>query len=185
MYDLIAPAFFQKKYCRLPGIGELTLINISAEIDFSNKQILAPVQRIDFTPKSGDENMYNEFSAISELMKKKLDELGSIKLAGIGDFYKEINGNIRFEPVVLNPVFLQPVSAVRTIRQDAEHNMLVGDKKTTNVEMTEFLNEEASVVSADRWYLWAIGLGLIGVGVLAMYVYQNGWNLLGNCTPAI
>lgn len=185
MYDLIAPAFFQKKSCRLPGIGQLTLTNISAEIDFSNKQILAPVQRIDFTPKSGDENMYNEFSAISELMRKKLDEEGSIKLAGIGDFYKESDGSIRFEPVLLNSVFVQPVSAVRIIRQDAEHNMLVGDKKTTNVEMTEYLNEEASVVSPDRWYIWAIVLGLIGVGVLAMYVYQNDWNLLGNYTPVI
>lgn len=183
MYDLIAPAFFQKKSCRLPGIGQLTLITIPAETDFSNKQILAPVEKIDFTPKSGDENMYNEFSAISELMKKKLDEEGSIKLAGIGDFYKESDGIIRFVPVVLNPVFRQPVGAVRTIRQDAEHNMLVGDKKTTNVEMTEYLNEEASAVFPDRWYIWATILGLIGVGVLAIYVYQNGWNLLGNCVP--
>ena len=143
------------------------------------------MQRIDFTPKSGDENMYNEFSAISELMRKKLDEEGSIKLAGIGDFYKESDGSIRFEPILLNSVFVQPVSAVRIIRQDAEHNMLVGDKKTTNVEMTEYLNEEASVVSPDRWYIWAIVLGLIGVGVLAMYVYQNDWNLLGNYTPVI
>ena len=63
--------------------------------------------------------------------------------------------------------------------------MLVGDKKTTNVEMTEYLNEEASVVSPDRWYIWAIVLGLIGVGVLAMYVYQNDWNLLGNYRPVI
>ena len=129
--------------------------------------------------------MYNEFSAISELMRKKLDEEGSIKLAGIGDFYKESDGSIRFEPVLLNSVFVQPVGAVRIIRQDAEHNMLVGDKKTTNVEMTEYLNEEASVVSPDRWYIWAIVLGLIGVGVLAMYVYQNDWNLLGNYTPVI
>lgn len=185
MYDLIAPAFFQKKFCRLPGIGQLTLITIPAEFDFQNKQILAPVQRIDFTPKSGDENMYNEFSAISELMKKKLDAEGTIKLAGIGIFYKEIDGNIRFEPVVLNPVFLQPVSAIRTIRQDAEHNMMVGDKKTTNVEMTEFLNEEASATPLDSWYISAIVLGLVGVGVLAIYVYQNGWNLLGNCAPVV
>ena len=156
-----------------------------AETDFHNKQLLAPVQRIDFIPGSGDENIYNEFSAISELMKKKLDKEGSIKLAGIGTFYKEIDKNIRFESVVLNPVFLQPVSAVRTIRQDAEHNMLVGDKKTTNVEMTEFLNEEASSVPLDRWYIWAIVLGIIGVGVLAMYIYQNGWNLLGNCAPFV
>lgn len=184
MYDLIAPAFFQKKSCRLPGIGQLTLTTTPAEIDFSNKQIVAPFQSIVFVPISGNENVYNEFSAISELMKKNLDEEGSINLAGIGHFYKETNGTIRFEQVVLNPVFLQPVSAVRTIRQDAEHNMLVGDKKTTNVEMTEFLNEE-DPIPPDRWWIWAIVLGLIGIGLLTVYFTQNGWSLLGNCNPVI
>lgn len=185
MFDLIAPAFFQKKFCRLPGIGQLTLTTTPAEIDFSNKQIVAPLQSIVFVPISGNENSYNEFSAISELMKKNLDEEGSINLAGIGDFYKETNGTIRFEPIVLNPVFIQPVSAVRTIRQDAAHNLLVGDKKTTNVEMTEFLNEEASVIKPDRWWIWAIVLGLIGIGLLAVYFNQNSWNLLGNSNPVI
>ena len=184
MYDLIAPAFFQKKSCRLPGIGQLTLTTIPAKIDFSNKQILAPVQSIVFVPISGNENSYNEFSAISEMMKKTLDEEGSINLAGIGNFYKDTIGAIRFEPVELNPVFLQPVTAVRTIRQDAEHNMLVGDKKTTNVEMTEFLNEEAPI-PPDRWWIWAIVLGLIGIGLLTVYFNQNGWNLLGNGNPVI
>ncbi len=186
MYDLIAPAFFQKKFCRLPGIGQLTLTTTPAEIDFTNKQIVAPVQSIVFVPISGNENSYNEFSAISELMKKKLDEEGSINLAGIGRFYKEANGTIRFEPVALNPIFIQPVSALRTIRQDAEHNMLVGDRKTTNVEMTEFLNEEAPIPpDRYRWWVWAIVLGLIGIGLLAVYFNQNGWNLLGNCNLVI
>lgn len=184
MYDLIAPAFFQKKSCRLPGIGQLTLTTTPAEIDFSNKQIVAPVQSIVFVPISGNENVYNEFSAISELMKKNLDEEGSMHLNGIGDFYKETNGTIRFEPVVINPVFTQPVSAVRTIRQDAEHNMLVGDRKTTNVEMTEFLNEEAPT-PPDHWWIWAIVLGLIAIGLLTVYVNQNGWSLLGNCNPVM
>jgi len=63
--------------------------------------------------------------------------------------------------------------------------LLVGDKKTTNVEMTEFLNEEASVIKPDRWWIWAIVLGLIGIGLLAIYFNQNGWNLLGNSNPVI
>jgi hypothetical protein len=168
----------------LPGIGQLTLTTTPAETDFSNKQIVAPFQSIVFVPISGNKNSYNEFSAISELMKKNLDEDGSIHLDGIGDFYKETNGTIRFEQVILNPVFLQPVTAVRTIRQDAEHNILVGDKKTTNVEMAEFLNEETPI-PPDRWWIWAIVLGLIGIGLLTVYFIQNGWSLLGNCNPVM
>lgn len=183
MYNIIAPAFFQKKTCKLPGIGQLILVTLPAEIDFLNTQIKAPQQSIVFAPASKNENVFNEFSAISELMKKKLDEEGLVAILGIGTFSQDITGTIHFEPVDLDPLFSQPVTAIRVIRQDAQHNILVGDKNTNNMEMTEMLNEEHPAIPPDRWWIWALALAIVAIGLLLFYYYQNGWHFLGNSNP--
>jgi hypothetical protein len=180
MFNIIAASFFQRKYCVLPGIGRLSLVTYPAATDFSNKQITAPVQEIVFTP-SADEKLFNEFSAISELMKKKLDEEGEVDLAGIGVFTKSNEGGIKFTPIQLDENIQVPVTAVRVIREYAQHAMLVGDKETTNTAMTELLNEE--VPARDKWWIWAIVLGAAGILLLAFYLYQYGINAFANLTP--
>ena len=179
MYDIIAASFFQRKSCVLPGIGKLSLVTYPATADFSSKQIMAPVQKIIFTPVATDENLFNEFSAISELIKKKLDEEGVVSLAGIGVFDKSNSGDIKFTSIQLDEHIQVPVTAIRVIRERAEHAMLVGDKETTNTEMTELLNEEEEPAK-DRWWIWAIVLGAAGLSLLAIYLYQHGINAFGN-----
>ncbi len=180
MFNIIAASFFQRKSCVLPGIGKLSLVTYPAASDFSNKQIVAPVQEIVFTP-SVDEKLFNEFSAISELMKKKLDEEGEVDLAGIGVFTKSKEGDIKFTPIQLDENIQVPVSAVRVIREHAQHAMLVGDKETTNTQMTELLNEEAP--AKDKWWILAIVLGAAGLLALIIYLYQHGINAFGNVAP--
>ena len=178
MFDLIAPSFFQKKQCHLPGIGSLLLITHPAQTDFVNTQIKAPVQEIKFISVTDDENIFNEFSAISELMKRKLDEEGTVVLNGGGAFTKDDSGDIHFEALQLDDIYTPPVTAARVIRQDAEHNILVGDKETNTVAMTEYFNE--TPVLKDRWWVWAIVLGAIAIAALSFYFYTHGWNALGN-----
>ena len=45
--------------------------------------------------------------------------------------------------------------------------MLVGDKETTTTEMTEFLAEK--IAPQDKWWIWAILLGLIGISIIVFY----------------
>lgn len=175
---LIAPTLFQNKTCRLPGIGTLSVITNTAETDFVNTQIKAPVPSIIFSASQDDENVFNEFTALSELIKKDLDEKGSVTLKGVGDFIKNEEGIISFIPQQVNQLFTPPVVAERVIRQDAEHAILVGDKETTNTVMTEYFVEDEK--PKDRWWIWAIVLGLIGLGILGYYISQHGFNLLGN-----
>ena len=176
---LIAPALFQNKTCRLPGIGTLAVITNTAETDFVNSQINAPVQSIIFSASEDDENKFNEFTALSELIKKDLDEKGSVTLKGVGDFVKNEEGIISFIPQLLNERFTLPVAAKIIIRQNAGHTMLVGDKETTNTVMAEYFIEEEQSIT-NRWWIWAIVLGVIGIGILVFYISQNGFNLLGN-----
>ncbi len=176
---LIAPALFQNKFCRLPGIGTLAVITSTAETDFVNSHINAPLPSIIFSASQKDENIFNEFTALSELIKKDLEQKGSVTLKGVGDFVKNEEGIIGFIPQQLNKRLMPPVAAQRIIRQNVKHTMLVGDKETTNTTMAEYFVEEEQLTT-DRWWIWAIVLGVIGIGILVLYISENGFNLFGN-----
>ncbi|MBL0358533.1 MAG: hypothetical protein IPP72_17460 [Chitinophagaceae bacterium] len=179
MYDVIASSFFQKRSCRLPGIGILELVTIPAEYDFLNRQINAPQQKIIFIPSSSADHSFNEFSAISQLLKEGLSRDGRVDITGLGAFAKDSSGPVQFIPADICPDFFQPVAAERVIHKDAEHSILVGDKETTNVEMTEYFTEDTATVK-DRWWIWAIVLSAAAVAAIAYYIYQYGFNNLSS-----
>ena len=62
-----------------------------------------------------------------------------VQLESLGSFFVDDNGKINFKPEELPAAFSQPVFAERVIHPDAEHQILVGDKETTNTVMTELL----------------------------------------------
>jgi nucleoid DNA-binding protein len=97
MKDLIAPELFQNSTCTLPGIGTLSVITHPAETAFISGQIKAPVPEIVFYP-SVEEKVFNEFTAVSMLLKNELEEKGEIILSGIGSFTKDEVDNIQFIP---------------------------------------------------------------------------------------
>ncbi len=177
---LIAPTLFQNKICRLPGIGTLKIVTASAETDFINTQIKAPVHSIIFTAAQDDGHVFNEFTALSELIKRDLDEKGTVTLKSVGNFITTSDGAINFVPLHLSPVFMPAVVAKRVVRQDAEHAILVGDKETTNTLMTEYFVEDVIEKPTYRWWVAAIILAIIGLSVIAYYVSQNGSSMLGN-----
>lgn len=176
---LIAPTLFQNKTCRLPGIGTLSIVTSKAEPDFVNSRLCAPVPSIIFSASQDNENVFNEFSALSELIKKDLDEKGSVTIQSVGNFIKNEDGIIDFIPQQINKLFTPAVITERVIRKATEHGILVGDKETTNIEMSEYFVEENEEPS-DNWWIWAIILGVVGAGIVGYYIWEKGFNLLGN-----
>lgn len=191
MQKLIASFLFQHKYCPLPGVGTLSISNGEAAADFTNKTIAAPKPLIHFTNTETEPSGLLDYLAAStdgsrieatEALGHFCDTLkkeSNTKLESIGNFFVDDAGNISFAQEELPQTFLQPVYAERVIRPDEEHNILVGDRETTNTMMTGYFNETPAV--KDRWWIWAIVLAAIGLLAMLIYFTQfNGTSSFGN-----
>ena len=195
MHHLIASYLFQNKTCPLPGLGTLSIHTGKAETDFTNQQIIAPERFIEFRErKTSAAGLLNyvalttngNLDEVSEALDHFCDHLkneisvhGKVLLPGIGNFVTHDGGDIIFEQSALPAIFFQPVTAERVIHPKAEHSMLVGDKETTNTLMSEYFNETPA--AKDRWWIWAIVLGVIGLLILVYYfTATNGISLFGN-----
>ncbi len=183
MHLLIASYLFQNKTCPLPGLGSLSLTTAEAGADLSKKIITPPTPSIHFVPgeinatpllsyvagKTNSDN-YEAAEALDHFcdhLKKEISTHAAAKIEDIGSFVVGSNGSINFVQTELPQVFLPPVTAERIIHPPAEHDILVGDKETTNTQMAEYFIEDP--VKKDRWWIWAIVLGLIGLTILLIY----------------
>lgn len=178
MYQIIASTLFQSKICRLPGIGTLKITTVPAHTNFVDAQIAAPLEKIEFVPEPIGENIFNEFSAIAELLKKAIDETGMAFLKGIGTFRKGEEDSLEFSGIQIKHELAQTVRFDRVIRENAEHAMLVGDQQTTNVQMSEYFTEKPTL--KNNWKIVALILGTLGILALAFYLSKFGMNGLAN-----
>jgi nucleoid DNA-binding protein len=185
---------FQLNRISLPGLGSFSVSESPAVPDFVNRQILAPVVSTVFSEKV-EEDVADDFihyagkklglshqqatehyQRWSEATKQQLQEGNRVPLEGVGTLQLQ-NGAIVFEQEPIPEAFSVPLDAERVIHPEAEHTMLVGDKETTNVEMTDYF--AAAPVKKDRWWIWALLLGLAGVGIIVWHVLQYSTGIFG------
>lgn len=195
MHDLIASYLFQNKTCPLPGMGTLSILTSVAEANFTNRQISAPKPEIHFDKRETDttglqtyiaatthSNTYEVTEALDHFfddLRNEMTKQSTAKLDGVGNFFVDASGHIKFKEEELPPFFLPPVFAERVIHPKAEHHILVGDKETTNTIMAGFLDE--TPITKERWWIWAILLAAIGLLLLVIYFTQiNGASPFGN-----
>lgn len=178
MYDIIAPTLFQKRSCRLPGIGSLVMVTEPSINRRAEQLIDAPSEKIEFLPESGEERIFNEFSAFSELMRKSLEGSGVFLLKGIGTFHRSKDGSVEFLPVKLDPLLAQPVHAPIVARPELAHAVLIGDQQTNSHEIQDVYRSARP--ARDNWWIWAILLGAIGTAALLYYLNKYGVNGFSN-----
>jgi hypothetical protein len=198
MYEVLNRYLFQHKSISIPGLGSLVAETIPAVSDFANKRLL-PVQfkfRFDKYYDSPDRDFfaylakkknipdfeairwYNEFAL--DLRNKIRSEEGAV-WDGIGVFKKDFGGDVVFEAYPREFELYPAVNAIRIIRSDAKHSILVGDKEKTNYEMTELLGDNVYIEKAS-WWIYALILAAIGLIVLFFHIYRNNfkWGFSGN-----
>ena len=194
MHQLIASYLFQNKECPLPGFGTLSVLNNGATADFTNQLISAPKAYIHFENRESNEAGLLKFIAAKTYMsdnestaaldqfcfhlKNEISEHATVNLAGIGNFFVDNNGNMIFRQKELPQVYSASVYAERVIHPHAAHNMLVGDRETTNMLMKEYYSEETEI--KDRWWVWAIVLGVVSILIILLFLTLTGGSSTGN-----
>jgi hypothetical protein len=187
MHQLIASFLFQIKTCPLGSLGSLSMTRGAASPDFGNKKIEAPKPLIQFSQEQIPLTRLNRYvasklgcddaganDATTRFFSKLKSDLAAgttATLEGVGNFYIDATGKLLFRQAELPAAFLPAVTAERVVRQQTEHTILVGDKETTNTLMTEYFNEEP--VKKDRWWIWAIILGLVAAGLVLLYLNDS------------
>jgi hypothetical protein len=189
MQEKLQKYFSIYKHVTIPGIGSFYVETGSAQLDFINRAIHAPLHSIkydnenhktdewffSFLSKETDQSepdSINEFNEFSQSLKEQLESSGAIQLQGIGTVAK--NGdNYLFTPDNTVQNFFPDLVAERVIRQNAEHTVKVGEQHKTSTEMQEQLLRKVEV-KKERWWIAAIILGAAGVAAIVYYYLAKG-----------
>jgi hypothetical protein len=189
MYQLLYKYLVLNQHLSIPGVGSFDLVQLPARLDFINRSIQAPEPIIKFTNQTAiaDKKFYafvsnetniTDVDAIKQLhefaYKLKNDVLTSheVTMPGMGVLKKEPGGHLSFEAAPVLHDYFPSAVAERVIHQNAEHTILVGEDEFSNVEMEELLEEQAKI-KKDYWWVYALALGIIGVGAIAYYFMNN------------
>lgn len=171
----------------LPGIGFFYIETKPASLDFVNKTLHAPVTEVMY---SNDENSDGEtlvrfiskesglsttdaagrFNLFIQQIKQQLETGDVLALQGIGTLSKK-DDSYSFTPGLNSQSLFPDLSAERVIRQNAEHNVRVGEHNKTSTEMHIQLAQQE--VKEERWWIAAIVLTVTGIAVIAYHYFTT------------
>lgn len=149
--DQLTKYLVQYKRVSIPAVGTILLVQRPSELNVADKTILPP----SFTAQLNEEDAVPEHQL--QFLAGSLKEEKETVLARLQDvgnkLKKQVNsdgfewqgiGTIRRSdaPVTVSLPALQPLSAERVLRQNAEHNVLVGDQQMTSTQIAGLREEE-------------------------------------------
>ena|ERR1700761_7111292 len=191
MFQVLNAYLFQHRSISIPGLGTIYLETSPASVDVADRLLLPPVYQFRFDKYfdapdaaffsfiAAQRNVldyeaikwYNEFSFE---LRNRIRQEDAVIWDGVGTLRKDGAGNVLFESVSSPISFIQPTSAVRVNRQGAQHTLLVGDQERTSGEMNDWLQEEAAARKKIPWWVIALILAVIGLGILGWHFYSHG-----------
>jgi hypothetical protein len=199
MFEVLNSYLFQHQSISIPGLGTIFLERQPAGADIGSKNLLPPAYRFrfdkyfdapdkDFFSFLAAERNIPDYEAIkwySEFsfdLRNKIRQEERVPWDDVGVLAKDADGNIIFESTSTTPLFLRPVPARMVVRKDIQHNLLVGDRETTNYRMNELLHAEREAPRKETWWIYALVFSLLALGILLYHFYANQWQAasLGN-----
>ena len=192
MVQVLNAYLYQHRSLSIPGLGTIYLETFPANVEVADRTMLSPVYRFRFDKyfDAPDKEFfafvatqrnildyeaikwYNEFSFE---LRNRIRAEEQVSWDGVGILKKDSSGGVQFEAAPAPMLFLQPVPAMRVSRQDAQHNLVVGDRERTSGEMNEWLHDEEVQRRKFPWWIIAVILAVIGLSVLGWHFYVHGW----------
>ena len=193
MIDLLNNYLAQFNKISIPGLGTIYLERIPAQSDFINKQLLPPSYRYRFDKyfDAPDKEFFAFFAASREIpdyeairqynewaqqFRESITTRHAVEWKEVGKLYRDLSGEVVFESYGSVESYYTAVPAVRVIRKNVEHTMIVGDREVSTKEMTELLGEAPvdTYVEKESWLVYALIITAIACVVIFFHFYKNG-----------
>ncbi|GAO44284.1 hypothetical protein [Flavihumibacter petaseus] len=202
--DILNQYLFQHRNISIPGMGTLHMDRVPARTDFVNRQLLPPgfAFRFDKYFDAPDKEFFGYLSSKMQLpdfevirwyneyaysLRAKIRNHEDASWEGLGKFYADDNGEIYFEAAPQIIPANRPVAAVRVIRDNISHQLLVGDQERVTSEMPELLS--STHVERESWWTYAIIIAAVALSICFFQFFRNGMRIssMGNSqtTPVI
>jgi predicted nucleic acid-binding Zn ribbon protein len=151
----------------------------SPQLDVADKRISSPVyitqyKKTDEVPdhqfrflsngRGENDSFMEELFSFGEKLKRKIQN-SPFHWKGFGTLRFSSN-ELLFEPDNIELDGLQPVPAQKVLRENVQHNMLVGDQEMTSQQVTEVLNK---VESKRPWFM-VLGWIVLILAVIAIII---------------
>ncbi len=194
MFKVLNAYLFQHRSISIPGLGTIYLETHPAHVDVADRTMIPPryqfrfdkyvdaPEREFFAYLAAQRNVldfeaikwYTEFSFE---LRNRIKAEEQVDWEGVGILKMDETGNTIFESTGGAGLFLGATPALRVNHQNESHTLLVGDQERTNVEMNEWLQEEAAHRKKISWWIIALILGGLALAVLAWHFYSDGWTI--------
>jgi len=184
---LIETYLLRNHYCPLPKLGTLILHETNAQIESVNKQIEAPKTEIRFENQHSSDDDFIQFIAKKKSVKydeaktlltdfcqsiSALNHFTEKKINHTGRFYVDTDGVLSFRQNEIATEFIPTVEANRVTHPDQFHTIRVGDEERKAI-FKKSKSEKTGKVAKKLWWITAIILFLIGIGI-CIFAIQNG-----------
>ena len=169
----------------IPHIGTFELVQEAPRLDVADKVLRPPFYKTAFSEKDHvPEHQLQFFSSIGNHLKKELVSFGQrlrtrvqdapVVLQGFGKL-RYSSHSIVFEPEIIELAALQPVPAQKVIRENVQHNVLVGDREMSSQQVSDFLGQ----TFRKKPLFMIIGWSLLLLALTAIFfiLYKDGFRI--------
>ena len=191
MYQELYKYFVLNKKLAIAGIGNFSISNQAAKLDFVAGVLHAPQPKVGFAQSDADidkklvqylakelkideKQAVQDFEAFGLTIKENLENNKSVELPGLGKLQKGYNDNkvLFSEEQVTSLSFLNDIKL--NTATDSKANLVELYKTGDNLILTEETEDDRLEMiikgkNEDYWWVYALILALMGVGALLYY----------------
>jgi hypothetical protein len=190
VFSLLTKYLVQYGRLCIPHVGTFEIERQPPRLDIGDKMLAPPLYKMVFSEgdhlsehqldfiRSGTAITRNELASFGEKLKHKIRQ-EPVHLTGFGVLRYSSNSLV-FEPHAVQLPSLQPLPAQKVIRENVQHQMLVGDREMSSQQVTDVLNQGSGKRSLLMIVGWAVFI--LAVLLIIFLLYLNSFQTAASGT---
>jgi hypothetical protein len=192
MVDFLTQYFFTNRAIALPGLGQLTVEEVSPHYDVTQQWMLPPGHKFTWQPgdhtdlsvqpllgfisrKTGvpEEDCYGLIASTIDQIKNSLETSGEWTWNGVGKLVYLSVDKTGFVPHAVLSSYSPRILVKRVIRDEKKHDILAGEKEKDSLQAQMDFYPEREEVRTKRWWIPALILCVATLGLIM--ARASGW----------